>query len=342
MKPDDCDSIHGCLLGCAVGDSLGLPAEGLSRRKIAKRGWTGKWKHRFVFGRGMISDDTEHSLMVAQAMLAADGDVDQFRKKLAGKLRWWFLALPAGVGMATAKSCLKLWLGISPKRSGVHSAGNGPAMRSGIIGAAFADNPEKRRAFTEASTYMTHSDPRALIGAMAVADAVTMGDSAVGSAVDYFRSLGNQDQEWQGLCDKMAEGLSKKWSIDQFAEAIGCEKEISGFVYQTVPMALFAVFRHRDDFASAIEGILDCGGDTDSVAAIAGAIAGAWGGPTAIPSRWVDGIAEWPRSRKHIKKIAEELAKGGQPVPLLRLMLIPRNLAFLLIVLAHGLRRLLP
>ena len=41
--------------------------------------------------------------------------------------------LPAGVGLATARACLKLWLGFSPERSGIYSAGNGPAMRSAVL-----------------------------------------------------------------------------------------------------------------------------------------------------------------------------------------------------------------
>ena len=62
------DVLAGVLLGTAVGDALGLPAENLSSRRI-RRWWKGEWRMRFVFGRGMVSDDTEHTLMVAQALL---------------------------------------------------------------------------------------------------------------------------------------------------------------------------------------------------------------------------------------------------------------------------------
>lgn len=54
----------GLLLGTAVGDALGLPAEGLTRSCIERR-WLGNWRHRFVFGHGMCSDDTEHTFFVA-------------------------------------------------------------------------------------------------------------------------------------------------------------------------------------------------------------------------------------------------------------------------------------
>ena len=74
--------LTGCLWGCAVGDAIGLPYEGLSVRR-ARRFARLPLKHRFVFGRGMVSDDTDHTVFVAQALLPAieaitqaGGDVD--------------------------------------------------------------------------------------------------------------------------------------------------------------------------------------------------------------------------------------------------------------------------
>ena len=74
--------LTGMLLGTAVGDCLGLPAEGLSRSRSARR-WQGEWRHRFLFGRGMCSDDTEHTLLVAQALLAHPEDPVAFQRCLA-------------------------------------------------------------------------------------------------------------------------------------------------------------------------------------------------------------------------------------------------------------------
>src|SRR5271170_3707275 len=153
------DRFAGLLLGTAVGDALGLPAEGLSRGRI-QRMWRGQWRHRFLFGHGMVSDDTEHTLFVAQALLTHPDDVSAFQRCFAWKLRLWLLGLPAGIGLATLKAILKLWLGFSPDRSGVWSAGNGPAMRSAMIGAYFVDDAQKRRAFISAATRLTHTDPK--------------------------------------------------------------------------------------------------------------------------------------------------------------------------------------
>src|SRR5690349_6922843 len=102
---------EGCLLGTAVGDSLGLPWEGMSRQRIARKLGDGPISHRFLFGRGMVSDDTEHAILVGQALLSSGDNPAVFQRALAWGLRRWFLGLPAGVGFATLRSCLRLWVG---------------------------------------------------------------------------------------------------------------------------------------------------------------------------------------------------------------------------------------
>lgn len=86
------DRILGCLLGTAVGDALGLPAEGLNATRI-RRLWGGRWEHRLLFGHGMLSDDSEHALMIGQALLQHPLDERAFARSLAWKLRWWLAAL---------------------------------------------------------------------------------------------------------------------------------------------------------------------------------------------------------------------------------------------------------
>lgn len=98
----------GLMIGTAVGDSLGLPAEGVPKNRAQKM-FPDRWQHRFLPGMGMISDDTEHTLFVAQGLLAHHDSADAFAQSLAWSFRWWFAALPAGIGLATARSIIKLW-----------------------------------------------------------------------------------------------------------------------------------------------------------------------------------------------------------------------------------------
>src|ERR1051325_7728019 len=88
------------LLGTAVGDALGLPAEGLTRGR-AKRLFPGRWRHRFAGHAGMVSDDTEHTLFVAQSLLAHPDSAARFARRMAWCLRLWLLSPPAGIGLAT-------------------------------------------------------------------------------------------------------------------------------------------------------------------------------------------------------------------------------------------------
>jgi len=339
----------GLLVGTAVGDALGLPAEGISRQRIQSC-WHGQWRHRLVFGRGMISDDTEHTLFVAQALLAHPDDAVAFQRCLAWKLRLWLLGAPAGVGLATLRAIMKLWLGFSPARSGVYSAGNGPAMRSALIGACFCDAPEKRRAFISAATRLTHTDLRAETAALAVAEAAAWAMQAKESAATFAASLPglSADSEWQKLCGQIQQSLAAQLSVTAFADALGLAKGVSGYAYHSVPVALYAVLRHEHDFSEALRSALDCGGDTDTVGAIVGALAGARLGASAIPGEWVSGIWEWPRSVTLLQMIAERLAKQKAvgtvlgPVSYFWPGLILRNILFILVVLAHGFARLWP
>jgi len=348
------DRLAGVLLGTSVGDSVGLPAEGLSARR-RPRLLPGPWRHRFLCGRGMISDDTEHTLLVAQSLLTHPDDAVAFGRDLARRLRWWFLGLPAGVGLATARACLKLWLGFSPERSGVYSAGNGPAMRSALLGAYFCEDQDALERFVTASTRLTHADPRGLTGALAVARlaawAVQRGPAErpnAGFVGDLLAKLAPADREWGGLVDNMLAAWGRGDSVTAFASSLGLGGGVTGYVYHTVPVAVYAWLRHYGDFRAAVEAALDCGGDTDTVGAIVGALAGGTVGAGGIPADWIDGIIDWPRSVGLLRTVASRLAKqkrDGQPLGPVRyvwLAVLPRNLLFLIVVLLHGFRRLAP
>ena len=124
--------LSGSLLGTAAGDAYGLPYEGLSPRRIGKLFVPRRYALIPLLHGGMVSDDTEHAVMAAQAWIDGAGDPEIFRRSLRGRLKWWFARLPAGIGLATLRSCLKMWLGLG--RTGVYSAGNGPAMRVPVLG----------------------------------------------------------------------------------------------------------------------------------------------------------------------------------------------------------------
>src|SRR5579862_5079690 len=87
----------GSLLGAAVGDAIGLPCEGLSKDRQLRL-FPDIGHYLLLFGRGMVSDDSDHACMTAQSLIASGDDVDDFERRLAHELRSWLLTLPAGVG----------------------------------------------------------------------------------------------------------------------------------------------------------------------------------------------------------------------------------------------------
>ena len=350
----------GCLLGTAVGDALGLPFEGLSARRAARL-FPNRKRHHLIFGRGMVSDDTEHACFVAQALIRARGDVRQFEKHLARSLRRWLLTLPAGVGFATLRAILKLCLGWPPHRSGVYSAGNGPAMRSAIIGVSLGESlgeslgaspghvDETLFDFVAASTRITHTDPKAFHGAYAVALAAHHSAAAAAVSPDRFireLQLKLPDQEaaeFMNLVRDAAASAARGDTVASFASRIGSGNGISGYCYHTVPCVLHAWFRYPEDFAAGLVELISAGGDTDTAGAIYGGIAGARVGKEGIPAAWRNDIIEWPRSLDWMERLAVAVASDNLPAPRYFFPgVLIRNLAFLMIVLGHGFRRLAP
>ena len=350
----------GCLLGTAVGDAIGLPAERLPKRRQRKL-FPELDGHRFVLRRGMTSDDTEHTCMLAQALIVSRADPDRFIRSFGWRLRGWLLGLPAGVGSATLRAIVKLWAGVPASRSGVHSAGNGPAMRSALLGVCFGDDPPKLRALVRAASRITHSDPEAEMGALVVAVAAWCSSRGVSSPKQVLATLeahvgGGSSLviEKVGLAIASVEAGE---STEEFAERLGCEQGITGYIVHTVPAAMHAWLRHPDDYRAGVLEIVRCGGDTDTSAAIVGAIIGGGVGREGIPTDWIDGVIEWPRTVAWMERLGDRLARechearssGPAPRPARAAALainVPglllRNVVFLLIVLTHGFRRLLP
>ncbi|MBK7003324.1 MAG: ADP-ribosylglycohydrolase family protein [Rhodoferax sp.] len=349
--------IEGCLLGCAVGDAIGLPYEGMSTRR-ARRFARLPLEQRFLLGYGMVSDDTDHSVFVAQAMLRGGGDVEKFRACLAWRFRLWFLCLPAGIGLATLRGILRLWLGM--RRSGVFSAGNGPSMRSAIIGATWSHDTKRRRAHVHASTLLTHTDPKAFVGALAVAEVAAQLVAGLWKQkpdVETFMALlasVSADTSWQKVVDGMRAACTSPDPMGFALKQFGTRQGISGYVLHSVPFALLAWYHHFGDYRATIETITQAGGDVDTVAAIAGALAGATSGTDGIPQTWLKHLTDWPHSTGYMRELATGLAACDSPQPnspeqeppavntRFSPWLFPRGILFTTVVLLHGLRRLLP
>jgi ADP-ribosylglycohydrolase len=345
-------ALEGVLLGTAAGDALGLACEGLGPKR-QRRFFPSLERHGLLFGRGMISDDTEHSVMLAQSLIVSGADETAFARDFAWRLRGWFIALPAGMGMATLKACVRLWLGFPPRSSGVRSAGNGPAMRAAVLGVALADDLALLKRLSSVAARITHRDPRAEEGALVVALAARLA-ATLGRDIGTAELVGElaphlvpDDAVWRLVSSAAASVIEEEPAV-AFVERIGSRGGVSGFMLHTLPAVLHVWLRHQSDFRGGVEEVIRLGGDTDTTGAIVGALIGARVGRAGIPASLIDGILDWPRSPAMISKVAQRLAESraaGRPLPAVRSFALAhplRNLLFLAVVLAHGVRRLLP
>lgn len=361
----------GCLLGGAVGDAVGLATENIGPRRIEKL-FPDLDGPRLLGRRGMVSDDTEHALFTARALFLAQDDVEKFAALLQRELKMWLLGLPAGAGAATLKASLKSWRGSGPGECGVDSAGNGPAMRAPIIGLWAGRDDKLLCALNRASSRLTHLDPRAEAGALCVALAARDAAQGVG-ALESGERIEKQARAWMSQASTCGEGIElllrdvvraaqaagEKVECWDFARSVVGEefeqKGVSGFISHTVPVALHAAWRHND-LREAVLGAVRCGGDTDSVASIAGAIVGARLGADGVPRDWAHALFEWPRGEAFMHRAAQTLAASRASLasgagtaeaeaewPRANFAaVLARNGFFLAAVLAHGLRRLAP
>jgi ADP-ribosylglycohydrolase len=335
--------LAGCLLGTALGDALGLPVEGMSAAAIGRR--FGPIDRFRLFGRtGFVSDDTEHSALVAEALAQHPDDsaaaAAAFRRSLVG----WFLRLPFGIGMATIRASLRACLGLRP--SGVRSGGNGAAMRSAIVGVFFAGDPGKIGPFAAAFAEVTHTDPGAIEGAVFVALlAAECARGEVAPRLELF-DRARRDVQHEGLAAKLADARSlgvDGAAIQTAAERLGT----TGWVLHTVPFAAFCFLRFTDTPLRSLGDAIGAGGDTDSIAAILGGWLGALHGEEGLPADLLARLHDGPFGPSHLRALADCLAARQQGTALTvpgfsGLAALIRNLALYPVVLAHGFRRLLP
>lgn len=300
------DRFKGTLLGCAIGDALGAPVEGMSDAEIVSRHGrvTGFIDARF--GAGMVTDDTQMTVALAQSII----EIGRFDLEHAAfKFGRWMefsdngVKEARGVGLACATACRRLYQGAGPEESGVPSAGCGAAMRASPVGLIYYHDTESVRRAAVAQAMLTHTDPQALAGAAAVAFAVAAGVNRAGEpdgpglvrlAASFVASID------ESMAAKI-EGLAGRLDADPADGFV--YTGTSGYVMETVPGALYAFLRTPSDFEETVLTAVNAGGDTDSLGAIAGAVSGAFNGAARIPAKWKDGV----EGRRYLETLATKL-----------------------------------
>jgi ADP-ribosylglycohydrolase len=210
-------------------------------------------------------------------------------------------------------------------------------------------------AYLKAPTIITHTDPKAYWGALAVALAAHQNFSSCLSvdAKNYYNRLEQvldpeMADDFLDLIKQVVESVAKGNPTREFVESQKLQKGITGYTYHSIPAVIHAWLLNPRDFKNAILEIIGCGGDSDTTAATLGGIVGAAVGSAGIPNIWMNNLWEWPRTIRWMRQLGQQLDMvliSTRPETPLRLPLIGillRNLLFTSIILFHAIRRLLP
>jgi ADP-ribosylglycohydrolase len=315
----------------------------LSSKTIARRFPPPLKRFHLIGNKGFVSDDTEQSALLAQAIIKGKGVVADVVRNFRRSLLGWFLRLPFGIGFSTLKACLRICFGF--REPGVRSAGNGAAMRISIAGGFFLDDPETRKQIVVQTTKLTHTDPRSIDGALFTAELAALGakSSSDNDRTELVRQARDivSDDEIRGAIDSGINCAEEGSSDHEATTRLGN----TGYVVHTIGLATYMFIAHGDDPLRAIQHTIAAGGDTDTIAAIVGAWTGALHGENALPPELIDRIHDGPFGPSHLRALADSMSDNGESASVPHWSWIgamARNLALYPIVLTHGFRRLLP
>jgi len=287
----------GCIVGFAVGDALGMPAQFLTRDQI--RRYYGKSIAGFIKAhpghasdslvQGSYTDDTQMMLATAESLIECRG-MDAARQAEA-LLSWYANAAPHRTPMrANIRACKHLSAGRPWTKSGVFSGGCGAAVRMPPIGLFFFRCPEALIRAALDACMMTHTDPRARSASVAVA---------------YLVARLVQSNEKSSPGEQVLETADKVASLDQDMAAmlrwvtqmlhLNPEEALfeigtSSDAIETIPAATYCFLKYPRNFQNAVLAAVNAGDASDSVAALTGSMVGAYSGIDVIPREWQLGV----------------------------------------------------
>jgi ADP-ribosyl-[dinitrogen reductase] hydrolase len=281
------------LLGTAVGDALGVPFE----TKLANYEPLVKWDGKSYLGSehhglqpGQYSDDTQMSLMVAESLIDNHGfNPDD----LAARYVDWIVSGAArGYGKTTMLAITNLVNGKHWSESGIAgSYGNGTAMRAAPFGVYFRNDLSALVSICKMDSSITHASEEAEGGSIAIglAAAYAVNGDTSGLLEDLWQILpASKIRSIIYSLDSLIE--SPYITPEQALRVIGTKADVR----QTVPAALYC-FLKFDNYHDAVLAAIKAGGDTDTTAAIVGALFGAKYGMKVIDKDLVKNVEESDR-----------------------------------------------
>ncbi len=297
------DRFLGCLLGEAVGDALGAPFEGLPADFIY---WTEGPVHELLAQPSTevlrYTDDTQMMIGVAET-LATHGEIQQ--EALAQRFAANYEPERGyGTGARQILECIAEggdWQHLAETVFPGGSFGNGAAMRVAPVGLLFCHDLAKVAQQARESALPTHRHPLGIEGAQLLALAVAL--AAQGPPLKrgrFYRALEEhcQSEEFQWQV-RAARKMRRQHSLGFLGNSLPAHRSVMTAIacFTTTPES------YEDTVAKAIA----LGDDTDTLAAMAGALSGAHLGLAAIPACWVQRLEGGPKGNDYLRELAERL-----------------------------------
>ncbi len=298
------DRVRGSLLAGAIGDALGRPGEARPRSVVRDRygrldryvPWRG-WQSGPV---GTWTDDTQLTIVVAEWLLATDGEADP--ADLAERLVAW---LPGGrgVGSATRRAVENLTAGSRWYAAGEPSAGNGGTMRAAPVGHAYRHDPESLRTVAVLQASVTHRRATAMAAAAVHAHLVAWlthrsgscsAESVIAAAQRALSGLpdppvGERHEKRAGSLVSLGARIAELPGLLHVDPDDAVDHLWNGaFVLETLPAALWVFLRYQGDPVEGLVVAASAGRDSDTMASMSGNLFGALCGTEWIPPEWLD------------------------------------------------------
>jgi len=305
------DRFLGCLLGCAVGDALGAPYEGLWSHAIPDEDALMKEFAEFEgYPRGQFTDDTQLTLATIRSILKL-GEISpsHIARSIADLWKKQTVIGPGGACSHAAWTFLRTgdW---QTSGAAVGQAGNGTAMRTAALGLFFLTKPEQLPEVVANVSRITHQDPRSIAGGIAVAKAAqilagTLDMDAVSFCSDIAEAMSSYDSAFAEMVARLPALTEQPPEVAvRIIAWSGMERPefdvpiITPFVIPTVLAALWCLLRPPDSWTRAVASAIGLGGDVDTLGAIVGTLAGVRLGVSAIPLHLRETVQESERIQK--------------------------------------------
>ena len=288
------------MVGSAIGDALGASFEGLwiNKLNIEEFSFHGRW-----------TDDTHMMIGVAESLIANKGFNGEHMAWTF--IKNWEKEPWRGYGPGPPRVFRMIKSGIAWNEAakqlygGMGSYGNGAAMRVAPIGLLYYDDVEKLYEVAYKSAEITHTHmlgkEGAALQAYAVALAVKVEPESF-NPIDFLEKL-IEFTRVDAYREKLerAKALLKNDDKREIIRNLGNSVE----ALNSVPTAIYCFAKHHESYAKAVLYAISLGGDTDTIGAMTGAIAGAYHGIENIPNAWKQKLEK----RDYIEKLASELWK---------------------------------